>query len=153
MNPYLDIPSPAQPEAGRLASVYGLENHGLSNLHRVYWNLPTAALYEEVVFRGEARVSHLGPMVVTTGKHTARAAADKFVVREQSTENHVWWGEYNRPFSAEKFSGLLTRMQAFYRGGTYSCRIATPAQTRIIACRSASLPRRHGTASSPATCS
>ncbi|HYW48012.1 MAG TPA: phosphoenolpyruvate carboxykinase (ATP) [Bryobacteraceae bacterium] len=116
MNPYLDLPSPAQPEALRLASVYGLQNHGLSNLHRVYWNLPTASLYEESVFRGEARISHLGPMVVTTGKHTARAAADKFIVREHSTENHVWWGEYNRPFSAEKFSALLTRMQGFLQG-------------------------------------
>jgi phosphoenolpyruvate carboxykinase (ATP) len=116
MNPYLDLPSPAQPEAGKLASNYGLQNHGLTNLHRVYWNLPTASLYEEIVFRGEARVSHLGPVVVSTGKHTARAAADKFVVREHSTESHVWWGEYNRPFSAEKFSALLTRVQGFLQG-------------------------------------
>jgi hypothetical protein len=49
MNPYLDLPSPAQPEAGKLASIYGLANHGLTNLHRVYWNLPTASLYEEIV--------------------------------------------------------------------------------------------------------
>jgi len=116
MNPYLDLPSPALAEAARLASVYGLDNHGLANLHRTYWNLPTASLYEEAVFRGEARISHLGPMVVTTGKHTARAAADKFVVREQSTEARVWWGEYNRPFSSEKFSALLTRMQGFLQG-------------------------------------
>ena len=74
MNPYLDLPSPAQPEAGKLASIYGLQNHGLTNLHRVYWNLPTASLYEEVVFRGEARVSHLGPVVVTTGKPVANAS-------------------------------------------------------------------------------
>ena len=40
MNPYTDIPSPAQSEAARLASVYGLHNHGLANLRRVYWNLP-----------------------------------------------------------------------------------------------------------------
>ena len=116
MNPYLDLPSPALAEAARLASVYGLDNHGLANLHRTYWNLPTASLYEEAVFRGEARISHLGPMVVTTGKHTARAAADKFVVREHSTEDRVWWGEYNRPFSSEKFSALLTRMQGFLQG-------------------------------------
>ena len=116
MNPYLDLPSPAQSEAGKLASVYGLANHGLTNLHRVYWNLPTASLYEEAVFRGEARISHLGPIVVTTGKHTARAAADKFVVRERSTEDDVWWGEYNRPFSAEKFSALLTRIAGFLQG-------------------------------------
>jgi phosphoenolpyruvate carboxykinase (ATP) len=116
MNPYLDLPSPALPEAGKLASVYGLGNHGLSNLHRIYWNLPTPSLYEEIVFRGEARISHLGPIVVATGKHTARSAADKFIVREHATEKRVWWGEYNRPFSSEKFSGLLTRMQGFLQG-------------------------------------
>jgi phosphoenolpyruvate carboxykinase (ATP) len=116
MNPYVDLVSPAQAEAGKLASSYGLGNHGLSNLHRVYWNLPTAALYEEIVFRGEARLSHLGPVVVTTGKHTARAAADKYVVREHATESRIWWGEYNRPFSTEKFSSLLTRMSAFLQG-------------------------------------
>ena len=116
MNPYLDLASPAQAEAGKLAPFYGLQNHGLSNLHRVYWNLSTAALYEEAVFRGEARISHMGPLVVNTGKHTARAAADKFFVREQGSEQHVWWGEYNRPFSAPMFDALLTRMQGFLQG-------------------------------------
>lgn len=116
MNPYIDLPSPAQGEAGKLASIYGLNNHGLSNAHRVYWNLTTASLYEEAVFRGEARISHLGPMVVTTGKHTARAAADKFVVREHTTEERIWWGDYNRPYSPDKFSALLTRMQGFLQG-------------------------------------
>ncbi len=44
------------------------------------------------MFRSEGQIAHLGPFVVDTGKHTARAAADKFVVREQTTEEHVWWG-------------------------------------------------------------
>jgi phosphoenolpyruvate carboxykinase (ATP) len=35
--------------------------------------------------------------VVNTGKHTARAAADKFVVREQSTEDKIWWGSTTAP--------------------------------------------------------
>ena len=116
MNPFQDIVTPAQSEAGKLASLYGLNNHGLTNLHRVYWNLPTASLYEEIVFRGEGRVAHLGALSVNTGKHTARSAADKFVVREQSTDSHVWWGDYNRPFSTEKFSALLSRMQGFLQG-------------------------------------
>jgi phosphoenolpyruvate carboxykinase (ATP) len=116
MNPFQDIVTPAQPEAGKLASAYGLQNHGLSNLHRVYWNLSTASLYEEIVFRGEGRVAHMGALSVNTGKHTARSAADKFVVREQSSDSHVWWGDYNRPFSPEKFSALLERMQGFLQG-------------------------------------
>ena len=121
MNIYLDVQSPAVKEAGKLASNYGLQNHGLQNhglvnLRRVYWNLPTPALYEESIFRSEGRLSHLGPLVVDTGKHTARAAADKFVVREQSTEEKIWWGPYNRPFTGESFSSLLARLQGYLQG-------------------------------------
>ena len=57
-----------------------------------------------------------GALVVNTGKHTARAAADKFVTREQTTEEHIWWGEYNRPFNPEAFSALFTRLQGFLQG-------------------------------------
>ena len=116
MNVYQDIPSPAQKIALDNASAFGLQNHGLTNLHRVYWNLPTGALYEEAVFRGEGTIAHLGPFVVSTGKHTARAAADKFIVREQSTEDKVWWGQYNRPYSPDKFSALMTRVQGYLQG-------------------------------------
>ncbi len=116
MNLYLDIPSPAMKEAGQGASIYGIQNNGLSNLHRIYWNLPTPALYEESVFRSECRLSHLGPLVVNTGKHTARAAADKFVVREQTTEEKIWWGQYNRPFNPDSFSALVTRLQGYLQG-------------------------------------
>jgi len=116
MNIYLDISSPAYKDAAANAADYGLENHGLVKLRRVYWNLPTSTLYEEVVHRSEGKLMHLGPIVVSTGKHTARAAADKFVVREQTTEEHVWWGVYNRPFNSVNFSMLLARLQGFLQG-------------------------------------
>jgi len=116
MNIYLDVQSPAVKEASEYASIYGLQNHGLFNLRRVYWNLPAAALYEEAIHRSEARVCHLGPLVVGTGKHTARAAADKFVVREQTTESDIWWGQYNRPFNPENFSMLHSRLQGYLQG-------------------------------------
>ena len=76
MNIYLDVQSPAVKEAGKLAASYGLQNHGLVNLRRAYCNLPTPALYEESIFRSEASLSHRGPRIVCTCKHTARAAAD-----------------------------------------------------------------------------
>jgi phosphoenolpyruvate carboxykinase (ATP) len=116
MNNILDIKTPAQGEAQALKSDYGLDNHGLTNLRLAYWNLPTEALYEEIAFRREARITRMGPVVANTGKHTARSATDKFVVREASTEGHIWWGEYNRPFSTEKFNDLYNRIQGFLQG-------------------------------------
>jgi phosphoenolpyruvate carboxykinase (ATP) len=116
MTNILDIKTPAQGEARALKSDYGLDNHGLTGLHQVYWNLPTEALVEEATFRREGRITHQGPLVVTTGKHTARAASDKFIVREAATEDHVWWGQYNRPFGADKFNELFNRLQGFFQG-------------------------------------
>ena len=116
MNNILNIKTPAESEASALKSDYGLDNHGISNIRKVYWNLTTEALYEEIVFRQEAKISHLGPIVANTGKHTARSANDKYVVKEASTEQNIWWGEYNRPFSTDKFNGLVNRMQGFLQG-------------------------------------
>jgi phosphoenolpyruvate carboxykinase (ATP) len=116
MTKYLEFDTPAIKQAGDLASDYKLKNHGLIHLDRVFWNLPEASLYEEAVFRGEAHMVQGGPLLVKTGKHTARAAADKFVVREDSTDKEIWWGEYNRPCSPQNFDGLLGRLQAFLQG-------------------------------------
>ncbi len=116
MAKYLKFNTPALKQAKDLKSDYGLKNHGLIELDRVFWNLPTSALYEEAVFRGEGHLAHGGPFLVDTRPHTARAAADKYVVRESSTQDEVWWGEYNRPFAPEKFNALLARLQAFLQG-------------------------------------
>lgn len=113
MSKYLKFETPALKQAKDLASEYGLKNHGLLHLDRVYWNLPTPALYEEIVFRNEGRIASEGPVLVNTGKHTARAANDKYVVREATTEDKIWWGEYNRPYSPENFQTLFNRVQAF----------------------------------------
>ena len=113
MNNILNIQTPAQKEAQALRADYGLENHGLTNLHATYWNLRRAALYEESVFRGESKISQGGAIVVNTGKRTARSPNDKYIVRENSSENQIWWGEYNRPLSPDKFNELLDRLQAF----------------------------------------
>lgn len=116
MNNILNIKTPAEGQAAAIRSDYGLEYLGLTNLRKVYWNLPTEALYEEIIFRGEASIAHLGPIVVHTGKHTARAANDKFIVREPENEDKIWWGQYNRPFAPDKFDELFARLQGYLQG-------------------------------------
>jgi phosphoenolpyruvate carboxykinase (ATP) len=116
MNNILDIKTPAEGQAQVVRADYGLDYLGLSNLRKVYWNLPAEALYEEIIFRGEARLAKMGPLVVNTGKHTARAASDKFVVREADSEGKIWWGQYNRPFATEKFEELFARLQGYLQG-------------------------------------
>jgi phosphoenolpyruvate carboxykinase (ATP) len=112
----LEIKTPAEAQAQAVKSDYGLDNLGLFNANKVYWNLPVEALYEEAIFRGEGKLTHLGPLTVNTGKHTARAANDKVITREPTTAEHIWWGQYNRPYSQAKFDELFSRVQGYLQG-------------------------------------
>lgn len=116
MNNILNITTPGESQAGVLKSDYGISNHGFTNLRKVYWNLPIEALYEEALFRREAVLTFQGPLVVNTGEHTARSASDKVIVRESSSEGQIWWGQYNRPYSPDKFNDLFNRVQGFLQG-------------------------------------
>jgi phosphoenolpyruvate carboxykinase (ATP) len=116
MSKYLEFDTPATDQAGDLKADFGLDHHGLIHLDRVFWNLPAPALYEEASFRKEAQMAYGGPLVVNTGKWSARAAQDKYIVHEDSTADRIWWGEYNRPLQADKFAGLHARLQAFLEG-------------------------------------
>jgi phosphoenolpyruvate carboxykinase (ATP) len=113
MKPFFGIKTPAADIAQEVASVYDLSNYGLKNLNQVYWNLSVAALYEEILFRREGQLSTGGSIIVETGRHTARSANDKFIVKEATTENSIWWGEYNYPFNPDKFNLVLSRMQGY----------------------------------------
>ena len=98
-----------------VGSVHGLEHQGIQGLQGAYWNLSTSALYEEALRRGEGLLSRDGALVVRTGHHTGRSANDKFVVREPSSEQHVWWGKVNRAFDAQAFEALQQRMLEYLR--------------------------------------
>ena len=113
MNNLLNIKTPAESVAQLRKADFNLSNHGIGNLRLAYWNLTTEALYEEAVFRGEGVMSVGGPFIAHTGKHTARSANDKFVVRHSDSENNIWWGTYNRPFAPEKFDGLFNRLLGY----------------------------------------
>lgn len=116
MNNLLNIKTPAESVAQTRKADYNLSNHSIGNLHLAYWNLSTESLLEEAIFRGEGATSIGGPFITHTGKHTARAANDKFVVRHVDSENNIWWGTYNRPYTAEKFEELYRRILGYLQG-------------------------------------
>jgi ATP-dependent phosphoenolpyruvate carboxykinase len=96
-------------------SNYGLENHGFTNLEREYWNLSTPALYEQAIRHREGVMGHLGALVVRTGDHTGRSPNDKFIVREPSSEDKIWWGVVNRDCTEENFENTHRRMMAYFQ--------------------------------------
>lgn len=101
---------------GRKHTDFELENYGITGAATVYWNLTSSELYEETARRFEGVLSDHGALIVDTGEHTGRAAKDKAIVREPSSDEKVFWGDINREFSQANFNALKARMMAHTRG-------------------------------------
>jgi phosphoenolpyruvate carboxykinase (ATP) len=74
-------------------------------------NIGAAELYEHVIRRGGGRLTADGALAVETGQHTGRSAADKYIVRDDTTEKSVWW-DNSKPMSPSHFETLLSDMKA-----------------------------------------
>ena len=92
-----------------------IETLGFKNVANIYWNTCTPHLYEEIVRRREGNVAHLGPVVVRTGHHMGRSPRDKFIVKEPSSADKVWWGSENKGIEEARFMNLFYRLQAYFQ--------------------------------------
>ncbi len=101
---------------GRKNTEYELENYGIREASRVYWNLNAPELYEEIARRHQGVLSDHGALIVDTGEHTGRAAKDKAIVRDPSSDDKVFWGDVNKDFPQDQFNALKERMMAHASG-------------------------------------
>ncbi|TRL38958.1 phosphoenolpyruvate carboxykinase [Rhizobium straminoryzae] len=95
----------------------GLSALGLVGASHVHYNLNESELYEAALRNGEAELTIDGALRAVTGQHTGRSPKDKFVVRDASTEPHIWW-DNNKPMSPEHFELLRQDMLAHAAGKT-----------------------------------
>ncbi|MCF6329456.1 MAG: phosphoenolpyruvate carboxykinase [Henriciella sp.] len=77
------------------------------------WN--EERLYERALVAGEGRVATGGSLLVETGLHTGRSAKDKFTVRDEVTEDTVWWDQ-NASMTPAHFDALWADFQAHLEG-------------------------------------
>jgi phosphoenolpyruvate carboxykinase (ATP) len=102
-------------QTGIFNAGYGPDRFGFNELAAVHWNLQAPRLYAEALRRGEARIAQGGALVAETGVHTGRSPKDKFIVRDPTTEESVWW-DNNGALSPEQFDTLLADFIAHAKG-------------------------------------
>ena len=82
------------------------DSQGIETQAEIRSNYGTAALVEASVAAGEGALSKDGALVVQTGAKTGRSAKDKFIVRDTTTEDTVWWGKVNVAMTPDHFAAL-----------------------------------------------
>lgn len=95
---------------------YGIRSH-VSDLYgigikaaKVHWNYSPAELYEEILRKDEGVLTDTGAIMVDTSAFTGRAPKDKYVVKDETSETKIWWGDINQPIEPEVFDELYDEM-------------------------------------------
>lgn len=102
---------------GKKSEGVNLDYLGLKNVATAYWNLPPAELIEDTILLGQGVLTNTGALAIETGEFTGRSPKDKFIVKDETTENTIWWeGQFNHAFSSEKFDALHSRINAYLTG-------------------------------------
>jgi phosphoenolpyruvate carboxykinase (ATP) len=100
---------------GRCNPAFSPNSFGFDSPARMLMNLEAPALYEEAILRREAAITAGGALLAETGAHTGRSPKDKFIVRDASTEDQIWW-ENNGAISPAHFATLLADFKAHAKG-------------------------------------
>lgn len=85
---------------------------GFTPTKLVHHNPSIHYLIELAIKNGEGHLSNTGALVVKTGKKTGRSANDKFIVKEPSSQNKIWW-ENNKPFEPAHFDALHQKVMRY----------------------------------------
>ena len=99
-------------EFGVKSSKSDLSDLGIK-VKEAHWNLSQSELIEETLKSGEGVLTSTGALMCDTGTFTGRSPKDRFVVKDSKTEDSVWWGNINMPFSEENFDKLYNKMVKF----------------------------------------
>jgi phosphoenolpyruvate carboxykinase (ATP) len=85
----------------------GLDKLGLKDIGDVYYNLSYDELQAHEVNHGECKISTTGTAMCDTGIFTGRSPKDKYFVDQPPSNQHIAWGDVNKPIKKEIYDELL----------------------------------------------
>lgn len=94
------------------AKSISLENMGIKNA-TVHYQLSPDELHDISLQKGLAVEDSMGALAINTGEFTGRSPQDRFIVKDSITQDEVWWGKINLPFSPEKFDALYEKVVTY----------------------------------------
>ncbi len=75
-----------------------LNTYGIKS-EQVHYQLSSDELHDLTIEKGLGTEASSGALAVNTGEFTGRAPQDRFIVKDDITEDKVWWGPINKPLN------------------------------------------------------
>jgi phosphoenolpyruvate carboxykinase (ATP) len=76
----------------------------------IHYQLSPEALIEQAVLRGQGVLNNTGALCIKTGKFTGRSPQDKFIVKDEITQDTVHWNNFNIAIEEHYFLQLKTKV-------------------------------------------
>ncbi|WP_420320565.1 phosphoenolpyruvate carboxykinase (ATP) [Flagellimonas sp.] len=89
-----------------------LKSYGI-NHERIHYQLSSDDLHRITIEKDMGKEASSGALAVNTGEFTGRSPMDRFIVKDEITEDKVWWGKINIPFESEKFDKLYDKVVTY----------------------------------------
>ena len=95
---------------------------------KIYKNLQPAVLVEHTIQQKKGKLSSSGALVVNTGRFTGRSPKDRFIVKDDITQDTVDWGDINIATDKATFDSLFAKIKLYmadsdehYERDAYAC--------------------------------
>ena len=92
-----------------------LKQYGIINANSHY-QLTPSELQNISTSKGMGKETKNGTLAINTGKYTGRSPQDRFLVRDNYTQDRVWWGDTNKGISSENFDYLHLKVLEYLSG-------------------------------------
>lgn len=80
---------------------------------RIHYQLSSEELTVLTLERNQGVLNDSGALCIHTGKFTGRSPQDKFTVKDELTENTVYWNQFNIPVTESVFNHLKEKVVSY----------------------------------------
>jgi phosphoenolpyruvate carboxykinase (ATP) len=96
----------------KIAKTISLKELGIKT-DKAHYQLSPDNLHKVALEKGLGQEASSGALAVNTGEFTGRSPLDRFIVKDEITEDRVWWGNINIPFEPKAFDVLYDKVVAY----------------------------------------
>ncbi|AIY12269.1 phosphoenolpyruvate carboxykinase (ATP) [Cellulophaga baltica] len=110
----------------KIAKTISLIKYGITS-ENVHYQLSPDDLHKSTLEKGMGKEASSGALAVNTGEFTGRSPMDRFIVKDEITDEKVWWGNVNIPFEPAAFDALYDKVinylneKEIYVRDSYAC--------------------------------